>query len=261
MCPVQKIPPIEIGGYTLTISEVIADDDAQCVATVVSKRGTRTEIARDWMMSWLAGTGNDLNGDGVPDAIVDAYSGGAHCCWTYSFISLGERLEVYMELKTGDVPITIDQRHPGHTYIRTWDGAFYYFDDLCGNCSPLPQITLELQGQRLSDVSINYPAEYDRDIAKARREFERQDDGEEFAALQSFKPELGEKYDSARSAALTVVLAYLYSGREQQAWGALDEMWPASDRARIKKLILETRAHGILSQIGSIERKTHSSPR
>lgn len=58
------------------------------------------------------------------------------------------------------------------------------------------------------------------------------------------------KYDRARSAALAVMFAYLYSGREEQAWQALNVMWPVNDRARIKELILKTRAEGILSQIG-----------
>jgi hypothetical protein len=32
---------------------------------------------------------------------------------------------------------------------------------------------------------------------------------------------------------LEIVWAYLYSGREQQAWDALAEMWPSSDLDRI----------------------------
>lgn len=48
---------------------------------------------------------------------------------------------------------------------------------------------------------------------------------------------------------LTIVLNYLYSGREAQAWQALDEMWPASDEQRVKGLILERRARGLAGQI------------
>ncbi len=28
--------------------------------------------------------GEDVNGDGAPDAVLEAYSGGAHCCWPAS---------------------------------------------------------------------------------------------------------------------------------------------------------------------------------
>src|SRR5262249_55005341 len=34
-------------------------------------------------------TNLDVNGDGVSDLIVEAYSGGAHCCWTYYVVQLG----------------------------------------------------------------------------------------------------------------------------------------------------------------------------
>ena len=50
---------------------------------------------------------------------------------------------------------------------------------------------------------------------------------------------------------LIVVLAYLYSGRESQAWQALGEMWPQSDQARIKAIIMERRSRGMLSQLGA----------
>jgi hypothetical protein len=48
--------------------------------------------------------------------------------------------------------------------------------------------------------------------------------------------------------AMTVVLNYLYSGREEQAWQALDEMWPPADATRVKQLILERRSRGLLFQ-------------
>jgi hypothetical protein len=48
-----------------------------------------------------------------------------------------------------------------------------------------------------------------------------------------------------------VVLNYLYSGREDQAWQALDEMWPPADESRVRSLILERRKRGLLAQIGT----------
>jgi len=52
---------------------------------------------------------------------------------------------------------------------------------------------------------------------------------------------------------LTIVLNYLYSGREEQAWHALEEMWPSSDVDRVKNLIQERRARGLIAQA---EKKT-----
>ncbi len=48
---------------------------------------------------------------------------------------------------------------------------------------------------------------------------------------------------------LVIVLNYLYSGRDDQAWQALGEMWPPADVERVKKLILERRSRGLLSQV------------
>jgi len=250
-CADRKFPPKAVGSYRLKISEIRTQDtDAEenrCVASVVTELGSQLVIARDWDLAWLPAVGKDVNGDGLPDAIVEGYSGGAHCCWTYWFVSLGQPPEVYLKLEN-ERDIAIDTSTPGHTYIRTQDGAFDYFDGLCHACTSFPTVILELQGEVLSDAGWSFVAEYDRDIAKARHEFEYEDDGEEFAALSKYVPGLGAKYNRAKAAALTVVLAYLYSGREDQAWQALDAMWPVNDRARIKDLILNTRAQGILSQ-------------
>ena len=48
---------------------------------------------------------------------------------------------------------------------------------------------------------------------------------------------------------LDIVLAYLYGGRGQEAWKALDEMWPATDKPRMRQMILKARTSGILSEI------------
>src|SRR5581483_4925747 len=60
------------------------------------------------------------------------------------------------------------------------------------------------------------------------------------------------KLRTVKAKVLEIVWCYLYSGREQQAWRSLDEMWPASDVARIRAAILSARAQGIISQLDGI---------
>jgi hypothetical protein len=48
---------------------------------------------------------------------------------------------------------------------------------------------------------------------------------------------------------LEIVWSYLYSGREQEAWSALADMWPPGDRDRIRGSILDARIHGIRAQL------------
>src|SRR5437868_1949051 len=47
---------------------------------------------------------------------------------------------------------------------------------------------------------------------------------------------------------LEIIWSYLYSGREQEAWHTLNEMWPATDFDRIRTAIISSRAHGIRAQ-------------
>jgi hypothetical protein len=62
---------------------------------------------------------------------------------------------------------------------------------------------------------------------------------------------------SAKIKVLEIVWAYLYSGREQDAWHSLQEMWPASDIDRIRGAIVSARTRGIRSQVDGSLTVTH----
>jgi hypothetical protein len=47
-------------------------------------------------------TGTDINGDGLPDLIVSAWSGGAHCCYSTAAYSVGEDVKPILVLETGN---------------------------------------------------------------------------------------------------------------------------------------------------------------
>jgi hypothetical protein len=51
---------------------------------------------------------------------------------------------------------------------------------------------------------------------------------------------------------LEIVWAYLYSGREPEAWTELADAWPPVDQARVKAAILAARSRGIESQVAVI---------
>ncbi|MDQ8046306.1 MAG: hypothetical protein AAGC46_16465 [Solirubrobacteraceae bacterium] len=109
----------------------------------------------------------DLNGDGVPDPIVDTYSGGAHCCSTSS---------ISLSTTTGY----------GAPIVQAWGDYGYQLKDLGGTSTPefvsaddrfayaftayagsIPAIKiLAADGPIFHDVTTNFPDAIRADIAK-----------------------------------------------------------------------------------------------
>jgi hypothetical protein len=106
---------------------------------------------------------------------------------------------------------------------------------------------MRLDGDRLVDLGAEHLADYDREIEKARSELTP----EERDKLKNSIYSQGMLFDQLPTVqkVLTIVLNYLYSGRQDDAWHTLDEMWPPADKERVEKLILERRSRGLLSQM------------
>jgi hypothetical protein len=115
-------------------------------------------------------------------------------------------------------------------------------------------VFLRLRGQELKDVGPEHWDDYADQIAKARRLLTAEE-LRQFREVRN-QEELCEGNPRATiPKVLTMVFAYLYGGREQEAWKALDEMWPRSDQERIRKLILQKRAEGILRYTRPVARR------
>ncbi len=204
---------------------------------------TQFESDESFKVVFNEATGKDVNGDGKADLVLEGYSGGAHCCWTYWILSLGPapRLaaKIFNETGVGFKDLEGD----GKLEIVTRDGAFDYFDGLSHAYAPMPTVVLRPQGQRLTDASAQFWKEYEQQISEARANLNPE-------LLRRFRS--GAEKDApfedqrTKSLVLQIVLANLYGGRAAEAWKALEEMWPADDQARIRKLIEQTRASGIL---------------
>jgi hypothetical protein len=121
-----------------------------------------------------------------------------------------------------------------------------------------PPIVLRFERGRLMDVSSEFRPYFDQKIAEERAKLNPQD-------LGDFKTSDGKLASAANLQAggqgplrnvkvkvLEIVWSYLYSGREQEAWRSLAEMWPAADIERIRSAILTARARGIRSQVDGV---------
>jgi hypothetical protein len=233
-----------IDGYFVQMLPGPKNTPYRCRGTVKPPNGVRVTVAKEWALTIDEISGADVNGAGAPDVVFDAFTGGEHCCYVDWIVSLKKKPQVIREIRN-QVPLVFRRRSDGGIEIRTGEGSFDLFL-LPHSESVIPELVLRLQGDQLVDVSSEYKEEYDQQIEKARKQLSPAD-------LQKFRESLYSQkmfVDQLPQvkAVLTIVLNYLYSGREQQAWQALDEMWPPSDKDRVRGLILERRARGLLAQ-------------
>lgn len=239
-------------GFVLRIAPAPASDkmlDADgkswgCVASVTTPSGKRVFREKDHTIT-LMQVGNLGGPESATSFLLEAFSGGAHCCWRYFFVATGKSPGQFAGLENQS-PVALQPSSYEGLNLWSNDGAFDYFDGLCHACAPRVAVYIILRGTRLINASESHAADYDRDIADARKHLDP-------AKLANFRA-VATYDDSARAAftdtiplVLNITLAYLYSGREAEGWKTLDEMWPPTDAPRIKKLILETKAKGLTS--------------
>lgn len=243
----SKAATSTVGSYEVhLIPSADVKSDKACQAYLVEKTGHQTPLLADQDVSIYEGTGEDVFSTGHQALILEGYSGGAHCCYTYQLVDLGEKPVILSPIENASPFFFFKDQASKQFRIMASDGAFDYFDGMCHACAPFPRVVLRADDEGLHDVSADFVEQYDSEIALARAKIGH---GE----IRKF--EMAD-FNDAKAIVLEIIYCYLYSGREQQAWQALDEMWPAPDRERIKKLIIDTRAKGLLSQLGKARPQT-----
>jgi hypothetical protein len=234
-------------------NEETKSDDSQCRATVRTQNG-KIVFAKNWpSIRILDVSGKDVNGDGQPDAVFEAYGGGAHCCWTYWIVSLGDSpgliREIYNQRDAKFEQSPID----GRIIIHTVDGSFDYFENLAHSFSTFPSVYLRLDGHDLKRIDEEFWPRYAAEIQEAKSKLNK-------LAINEFRkagPITGEMtmskelekvwaLEETEENILTIVLAYLYGGRPDLAWKALHEYWPPQNEQDIREEILATARSGFL---------------
>lgn len=228
-----------IEGFRLTLDPGV-DVEEGCFAKLLDPQGKVVWTSSGWMLRFSAAP-FDVNNDGHLDFIVEDYSGGAHCCWTYTIVSPHLRPYGTTVLKN-ETPIDLEIKWRGKNALFTDDGAFDYF--ITSHAfSFMPDVYLLLEGKELIDISgeREFTRGYDHQIAEGRKELERLDPTKHW-----MNQSVAEMDDEIKFNILRIVLSYLYSRRATEAWRALDELWPATDVANLKAEILKSRRGGIL---------------
>ncbi len=180
---------------------------------------------------------------GTNDLVIETFSGGAHCCWAYYIVTTLPKPHLAVKI-ANEFPIDfIDFRGIELNDLVSCDGGFYAFELIRNWYGCFPSLYVRFVRGEPHDVGILFRAQYDSEISVARSHLTAE-------SLSRFREQAPVRQlqdaDSVEADVLRIVLAYLYSGREEQAWKELAAMWPAGDYERIKGEILKARAKGIL---------------
>ena len=177
-------------------------------------------------------TGTDINGDGFGDAIIQSYSGGAHCCFTTTVYSLGQEAEQILALAGGNCSgVFQDLDGDGVYEFVTCDDRFAYaFCAYAG--SPLVRVVLKYEpDQEYVPASPEFADAYENDLAA------------HLGIAEDGAPgELGEWDGSTKCSVLPLVLDYLYSGETETAWAELARLYTSPDVAGFQTAIEEIAA-------------------
>jgi hypothetical protein len=199
--------------------------------------------------------GVDL-GLGVPVVAFQVKKSDVPSRMAYEIYSLQNPPRLLREITGGDYFSAADSDLDGRVEIWTGDvGVADGFEGLAlGEFDFAPTLVLRFEDGRLMDVSSEFQSRFDQQIAMVRAQLGPDE-------LANFKNSDGRLLASSSPAAqrdqlratkvkvLEIVWAYLYSGREPQAWSALASMWPPADIERIRASVLDARAHGIRAQV------------
>ena len=188
---------------------------------------------------WNSASGKDINGDGNPDVVVEAYTGGAHCCWKYWIFSLTPDPMLVGHLNN-DEPVSFGFDARGRLVLHTVDEAFLGFDGLPYADSPRAQLFFMLSGEEFKDVTADFITDTTIQALRKRLEMLPTERFRQLNATQDIGPELAQ----VKEGVLNLVLALWNAGRENDAWKALEESWPPSDVQRIKQAMVAAREKG-----------------
>jgi hypothetical protein len=180
------------------------------------------------------------------------------CCLNYQIYTLRSSPRLWRTLRGGFFSAA-DTHLDGR--VEIWAEDAEAVDGLDGLSATtfdfLPTYVLRFEGDRLLDATQEFAPHFDAIISGLRAKLS-------WAQLADFTGSDGKlalsitglerlrNLRNTKMAVLEIVWSYLYSGREEEAWKALREMWPPADFDRIRAAIADRRKRGILTQIDGV---------
>jgi hypothetical protein len=225
-----------IGEYTVSVFAKEGWACADRYEITITDRENYYLFTKTGFRMWLDPlTGRDITGEGNPDVIIKSYSGGAHCCYETTVVSLGpkRRLVVYPfpDSRTGHCRARFaDLDGDGVYEVITCDDSFAY--KFCSYAdSPMVKVILKLDPREgYVPASPDFPWLYRGDIARHRKLA---------AEALARTDEYSCRYYPPKCAVLEVVLDLLYSGHPEEAWREFELYYKCPDRGEFRRMIRE----------------------
>lgn len=249
-----EVGPVRNGGFA----------ERACTATLEWK-GKEVPIAADADQVGIDVLGADL-GFGKPVVTFQLDQSGSGFNRVYQIYSLLKPPHLLYTIRGGHSYRAADTDLDSHIEIWTDDAAAVNgFEGLpVVDLDSPPTVVLRFEKGQLFDVSSQFLIYYDAEIARFRSQLIaddlskfKQSDGR-LAQVTGRSSEDLHRMIRTKISVLEIVWAYLYSGREQQAWASLKELWPAEDVERIRSAISSLHQRGILRGVGQTR---HPAPR
>jgi hypothetical protein len=243
-----------------------------CMLSLGFKGATNVVVSHAWQLD-VDAMGVDL-GLGTPVLALATKATDTTRFATYQLYSLKGVPHLIREITGSDSYSAKDSDLDGQINIWAHDSvAVDGFDDIpLASFDFPPTVVLRFEKRRLIDVSADFQETFDQQIALMRSRLNPED-------LHAFKSSDGLASQSgleskinlhrllmAKVAVLEIVFAYLYSGREEEAWKTLTELWPSVDFERVRAAIIRARTTGLLHQVEEIKQfskrsqSRHQSP-
>ncbi len=147
----------------------------------------------------------DLDHDGAEDLLIQNFSGGAHCCYSYQLFSLGKTLKNLGSIRLLDCGehLTLeDLNQDGALEILACNPSFTYLPKIPYAESPFPPMVFKIEQDRWVNQDAQHPKVFYSDIEERKKELAANSDN--------------------RSDLLQIVLDYLITGHEVEAWKTFD---------------------------------------
>jgi hypothetical protein len=227
------------GGFTVRLTRTSEPDatEESCTLRVETARGVVVYERSGFGARVLPAAGQDLDADGVPDAVLSVDDGGGNrCCWGTIVLRLAVPAAVVV-----DVPFPVAwQLDPPRGALAVETAAYY---DLGPSMAEAPTVTriYRLTASGLLDRTREF---CDRILSRAATDgLGRRDVWPDLTLPRRRASRAGSDDDfevsQTRVGATSIALQYLECGRAADAEALVDEVWPAAEAPVRRRRIAE----------------------